>query len=135
MKHLLIDPLRKLVSTIILFVFLDVIFFCGYLYYIGVVPTLYAYFNNTEGLGVLVMDLLGYDLEEYILEFYNSIQTSNVTSIAVRMVCIKSNIDDLYFSKVISYRLFEMPFRLIFLKLFTKLELFPIRMREISFLV
>lgn len=56
---------------------------------VGAVPKLYAYFNNTEGLSILVMELLGDNLESFVGKFQDKIYPRLVTNFAVQMVSFR----------------------------------------------
>lgn len=66
------------------------------------VPKLYAYFNNTEGFSVLVMELLGINLKKYLVGIADDIDPRIITNIQVRMVSFESNIWNLlgFFDKI-----------------------------------
>lgn len=63
------------------------------------VPKFYAYFENTEGLSVLVVELLGDTLSGFIREFADKLYPRLITNIAVQMVGFDINIE-----KFIIYR-------------------------------
>lgn len=56
-------------------------------------PKLYTYFNTSEGLEVLVMELLGDSLSSYVQQFADKINPNFVKNIAVKMVGFELNIE------------------------------------------